>query len=111
MWYRTIPKDAECGGDKPLNWESALDAVNYAVVVSPDSLDDLTIRVTSGGDVIREVPAVAGLNYGSAIGMNLGDQKVELVHGDSAVITAGSSVDVVSNSDSCNFNYQVVGFE
>lgn len=94
MWYRTIPKDAPCGGDKPQNFQSAPDAVNYAIVVDPDTADGLTIRVTSGGEVIEEVEAVPGLNYGSALGMNLGEQMVELVNGDSVSLTAVSSVDL-----------------
>lgn len=33
------------------------------------------------------------------------DEKVQLVYRDSAAITAVSSRDVVSDSNSCNFNY------
>ncbi|KAB5575260.1 glycoside hydrolase [Coniochaeta sp. 2T2.1] len=107
MWYRTIPKDAACGGGaKPDNWQSAADAVNYAVVVASGSAGS-TIRVTSGGTVIRESTAVAGLNYGSATGLKLGAQKVELVSGDSVVLAANSLKNVVSDDPACNFNYQV----
>lgn len=107
MWYRTIPKDVPCaGGRKPDNWQSALDAVNYAVVVAPNNTG-LSIRVTSGGQVISERPAVAGLNYGSAPGMKLGAQKVELVSRNSSVMTTTSSKNVVADDPSCNFNYQV----
>ncbi|CAG5137544.1 uncharacterized protein ALTATR162_LOCUS142 [Alternaria atra] len=108
MWYRTIPTNAPCaGGRKPDNWQSALDAVNYAVVVAPDSAG-IVIRVISAGQVISEKRAAAGLNYGSVPGMRLGSQRIELVNGDSVVQVAAGSKDVVADDSACNFNYQVV---
>lgn len=109
MWYRPIPKDAPC--NKPGNWQSALDVVNYAVVISPEIAGSVSIRITSGGEVIRETAGIPGLNYGSAAGLNLGSQLIELVR-DGAVIMSGASVkDIVGDDPACIFNYQVVGLE
>jgi glucan endo-1,3-alpha-glucosidase len=111
MWYRDIPKDAACGGNpKPDNWQSAVDAVNYAVVVAPGATG-ITIRVTSGGTVIRTTTANPGLNYGSATGLNTGAQKLEVLSGSTVILTANSARDVNSDDPACNFNYQVAGLQ
>ena len=110
MWYRTILKDASCANDqpKPTGWQAALDAVNYAVVVEGSGM---SIRVSSGGNVLQTNAVQVGLNYGSVGGMVVGDQKVELVDGGgNVVMTAASGVDVEADTDEiCNFNYQVIG--
>lgn len=109
MWYRPILKTASC--QKPDNWQSAVDAVNYAVVVSAEAASGLTIRVTSGGEVIGEQAAQAGLNYGSVTGIKTGAQRVELVRDGNAVLTAASVVDVTETNEDCFFNFHVVGLE
>jgi hypothetical protein len=109
MWYRPILKTASC--QKPENWQSAVDAVNYAVVVSPDAAAGLSIRVTSGGEVIGEHPAQAGLNYATVTGIRTGSQAVELVRDGNVVLSAPSVVDVVETNEDCFFNFHVVGLE
>lgn len=109
MWYRGVLKS--CDSDSPDNAGSALDAVNYAFVF-PSSFEDATIRVTSGGNVLSETQAVAGLNYGTVGQMSTGAQKVEIVQGGSVVYSAGGKVDVQSDMEGfCNFNYYVIGLE
>ncbi|KAF4459386.1 glucan endo- -alpha-glucosidase agn1 [Fusarium albosuccineum] len=108
LWYRPIFKTASC--QKPGNWQSAIDAVNYAIVIGSDA-SDLQIRVTSGGQVIGESPAHAGLNYASVPGIRAGPQKVEVVRGSSVVMTAASVVDVAETNADCFFNFHVVGLE
>lgn len=108
MWYRPILKDASC--QKPDNWQSAIDAVNYGIVVGADA-SGLSIRVTSGGEVIRETAAQPGLNYGSATGVKVGKQSVELVKDGNSILTAVSSVDVVETNQDCFFNFHVVGLK
>ncbi|CAH0019622.1 unnamed protein product [Clonostachys rhizophaga] len=108
MWYRPILKDASC--QKPDNWQSAIDAVNYGIVVGADA-SGLTIRVTSGGEVIRETTAQPGLNYGSATGVKPGKQSVELVKDGNSILTAVSSVDVVETNQDCFFNFHIVGLK
>ncbi|KAB5511388.1 glycoside hydrolase [Coniochaeta sp. 2T2.1] len=111
MWYRDIPKGAACGGNqKPDNWPSAVDAVNYAVVVAPGNTG-ITIRVTSGGTVIRTITGNYGLNYGSATGLNTGAQKLEVLSGSTVILTANSARDVNSDDPACIFNYQVAGLK
>lgn len=104
MWYRTILKDADC--NKPDNWESAVDAVNWAVVVD-SGVTDLSVRVTSGDEVIGQASLVPGLNYASVPGIKTGSQKVEVVRGEDVVMTAASVKDVTATSDDCFFNFQV----
>lgn len=109
MWYRPILKTASC--QKPDNWQSAVDAVNYAVVVSGEAAGGLSIRVSSGGEVIGEQPAQAGLNYATVTGVRTGSQRVELVRDGNVVLTAASVVDVVETNQDCFFNFHVVGLE
>lgn len=109
MWYRPVLKS--CSSDSPDNAGAALDAVNFGFVL-PGSLEGATIRVTSGGNVISETSAVAGLNYGTVGEMTTGAQKVEIVQDGSVVATAAGSQDVQGDMDGfCNFNYYVIALE
>ena len=109
MWYRPVLKS--CPGDKPQNWESALDSVNYAVVMPAGSSG--TIRVTSNGQVLSQDPVVPGLNYAAVESMQLGAQSVELLDPNgSVVMIANSQYDVQNEyNGTCNFNYYVVGLQ
>lgn len=84
MWYRPVLKS--CRSESPQHVQAAQDAVNYTFVLPP-SLEAAAIRVSSGGQVIGERTAAAGLNYGSVGAMATGAQKVELVNGSSVVAT------------------------
>ena len=114
MWYRTILKDATCANDqpKPTGWQAAQDAVNYAVVL-PSGGGGMSIRTTSGGNVLQTVAGQGGLNYGSVGGMATGAQKVEMVDGSGNVVLSAESVkDVTADTDGiCNFNYQVAALK
>ncbi|KAI1157890.1 glycoside hydrolase family 71 protein [Nemania serpens] len=110
MWYRPNLKScANVGGGPPANAASALDAVNYAVVM-PQGTTGATIVVTSGSQTFGAVPLVAGLNYGSVIGMLTGAQSARVVVNGQTSVQARSLVDVQANPATCNFNYFVVGF-
>lgn len=109
IWYRPVLKS--CTSDIPDNADAALDAVSYGFVL-PASLEGAIIRVTSGGTVLSEIDAVAGLNYGTIGDMLTGEQKVEIVQDGSVVASAGSLAQVQADMDGfCNFNYYVVGLE
>ena len=109
MWYRPVLKS--CSSESPDHSQAGQDAVNYAFVL-PTSLEGATIRVSSGGQVIGERTASAGLNYGSVGTMTTGAQKVELVNGGSVIATAVGTVDVQENLPVfCNFNYYVVALQ
>ncbi|KAF9883043.1 hypothetical protein FE257_004297 [Aspergillus nanangensis] len=104
MWYRGMLKS--CSDNPPNNADSAIDTVNYAIVIPADSTG-LKIQVSSGGTVLTTADAHAGLNYAAVPGMVVGPQKVELLNGDGTVLTANSVLDVTAASK-CNFNFNVV---
>ncbi|KAI1796269.1 glycoside hydrolase [Ganoderma leucocontextum] len=111
FWYRPLLKDAACSGDslgKPEGAENARDQVNVAVLL-PSNTSGVTMRVTSGGNVVANLATTAGLNM-AGVAISTGAQKVEVVDASGNVLGAGSSPqDVVSDTSStCNFNYQVV---
>ncbi|KAL6862892.1 hypothetical protein ACO1O0_003131 [Amphichorda felina] len=109
MWYRGVLKS--CTSGLPDNAQAAVDAVNYALVL-PASLEGAAIRVTSGGSVLSETAAVAGLNYATVGGIVTGAQKLEVLSGDTVVATAAGGPDVQGDQpEFCNFNYLVVGLE
>ncbi|KAI1395445.1 glycoside hydrolase family 71 protein [Hypoxylon fuscum] len=111
MWYRGVL--TSCSGDKPRGSGAAVDAVNYAVVL-PSGSSGLSVRVTSGGQVLATQPVSAGLNYNSVRGMTAGAQKLELVDGGGSVVASATSAVDVGNSPTngfCNFNYYVAGLK
>jgi len=73
MWYTALPIDAACPFDdgiingsigelfwgKPFGFDSGVDAVNWALVVSPLSAGS-TLQVFSGGILMDSVPLAAG---------------------------------------------------
>ena len=111
FWYRPLLRDAKCAGDglgRPQGAENARDQINIAVLL-PSNTTGVTMRVTSGGNVVADLATTTGLNM-AGVAINTGAQKVELVDASGKVLGAGSSTqDVVSDTSStCNFNYQVV---
>lgn len=110
LWYRPNFKScANVGGGPPANAASALDAVNYAVVM-PQGTTGATLVVTSGSQTSGAIPLLAGLNYGSVGGMMAGAQSARVVVNGQTSVQARSVVDVQANPTTCNFNYFVVGF-
>ncbi|KAL2796667.1 glycoside hydrolase [Aspergillus keveii] len=107
MWYRGLLKS--CSENIPANVDSAVDTVNYAIVV-PAGSTDLRIRVSSGGNVLSTVDARPGLNYAALPGMAVGAQKVEVLSGDETVLSA-TSTSGVTDASRCNFNFNVVGLQ
>ncbi|KAL3494664.1 glycoside hydrolase [Aspergillus germanicus] len=107
MWYRGMLKS--CSESIPANVDSAVDTVNYAIVVPAGSMD-LRIRVSSGGNVLSTVDARPGLNYAAVPGMVVGAQKVEVLSGDETILSATSTSDV-TDASKCNFNFNVVGLQ
>ncbi|KAJ5570229.1 uncharacterized protein N7459_009659 [Penicillium hispanicum] len=106
MWYRGMLKS--CSQNVPKNTEAALDTVNYAIVV-PSSSQGMKVRVSSGNTTLSVTSAKPGLNYAAVDGMVVGQQKVELLSSSGAVVMSATSRSDVTNSDKCNFNFNVVG--
>ncbi|KAK2755570.1 hypothetical protein FQN54_006510 [Arachnomyces sp. PD_36] len=108
MWYRGMLKT--CSENPPGNVESAIDSVNYAIVLPPAS-EGMSIRVSSGGNTLGETPAQPGLNYAAVAGMTTGEQKVELLDSSGSATLSATSGKDVTNDDHCNFNFNVVRLE
>lgn len=108
LWYRGMLKT--CSENPPDNVESAVDSVNYAIVL-PSSSEGMSIRVSSGGNALSETPAQPGLNYAAVEGMATGEQKVELLDSSGSVTLSATSSKDVTNDDHCNFNFNVVPLE
>ena len=110
IWYRPfLTQSASC--NKPAGAGAAIDAVNYAVVLSNEKKKGYKIRVVSDGVELSTVAARAGLNYGTIHAMRTGQQKLELLdEGGDVVMAAESVLNVQSDmSGDCNYNYQVAG--
>jgi glucan endo-1,3-alpha-glucosidase len=116
MWYHPYLKNATCTSDPlgpPGGVSAAQDAVNFAVVL-PAGSTGLSVRVTSGGVVLQTIPIVAGLNYASVPGIQLGAQMMEVADSSgNVVLTASGTVDVQADAadGDCSFNYEVVGLQ
>ncbi|PLB53945.1 hypothetical protein P170DRAFT_504814 [Aspergillus steynii IBT 23096] len=104
MWYRGMTKSCS---DQPSNADAARDTVNYAVVLPP-LWEGITIRVSSGGNVLTTSPASPGLNYAAVEGMVGGQQKIEVLGKDESVMFSATSGDDVTDGGKCNFNFHVV---
>lgn len=112
MWYRALLVSAACANDaqgKPTDWESAQDAVNFAILL-PAGTSGVTIKVFSAGRQIGSFPGVAGLNAQMVLGMQVGAQSVQVVDASgTTIMTAAGTMDVAADTTGnvCNFNYQV----
>ncbi|KAI1325243.1 glycoside hydrolase family 71 protein [Xylariaceae sp. FL0255] len=110
MWYRPNFKScSNVSGGPPANAASALDAVNYAVVM-PQGTTGASLVITSGSQTFSSIPLNAGLNYGTVEGMQAGPQSARVVVNGATSVQAKSVFDVQANPSTCNFNYFVVGF-
>ncbi|KAH8432892.1 glycoside hydrolase family 71 protein [Aspergillus melleus] len=104
MWYRGMTKNCD---NLPANADAAIDSVNYAVVL-PLLWEGITIRVSSGGNVLATNPAKPGLNYAAVEGLAAGQQKIEVLGKDESVMFSATSGSDVTDGGKCNFNFNVV---
>lgn len=105
MWYHTVCTGASC--NKPSGGEVDVDNVNYAVIL-PAGVEGYSVRITSGGKVIKTVPAKAGLNYMSVLGLQPGKQTMDLLDSNGVCMTATGTLEVAQDAQgTCNYNYQV----
>ncbi|OKL58258.1 hypothetical protein UA08_06459 [Talaromyces atroroseus] len=109
LWYRTLLTTASCSSSIS-NYESALDAVNFAVILPSDGY---TINVYSNSELIGSYAGVTGLNYNSVPGLQVGSgQYIQVLDSASNVVASATGTkDVAAESTSsvCNWNYEVVG--
>ncbi|KAL2222336.1 putative glucan endo-1,3-alpha-glucosidase agn1 precursor [Thermoascus aurantiacus ATCC 26904] len=108
MWYRPVLTTSDCP-QKPSGWQSAQDAVNYAVLL-PEGSDGFKINVYSNNEQIGSFPAGAGMNARLVLGLQAGPQRLEVVDGSGTVVaSANGTKEVQTSADLCNYNYVVVG--
>lgn len=124
MWYRTILMGWNCYNDdggvdnkspemvyeKPDGYDVGEDAINWAFIIYSGISDGDQIRVVSNESVLQTVAAVDGLNAGYMVGMQQGNQRVELV--DPNGVIAASAIGIICVLTNCpdtiyNMNYQV----
>lgn len=112
MWYKTILQNASCSNAaKPQGWGMGTDSLNWAVVI-PAGSKGIQVRAISNNVVLQTAPLVAGLNFGSPIGVQPGVQMLQLLDGGGNIIMLSTSGKCVSSG--CpdgifNMNYQVLG--
>ncbi|KAJ5535545.1 hypothetical protein N7527_001799 [Penicillium freii] len=106
--YRGMLKS--CSDNPPRNADAALDAVNYAIVL-PSSSEGMQVQITSGDTILTTIDLKPGLNYAADTGMVVGTQKVNILNADGTVVMGASSLSNVTDSNTCNFNYNVVGLQ
>lgn len=124
MWYRTILMGWNCYNDdggvdnkspkmvyeKPDGYDVGEDAINWAFIIDSGISDGYQIRIVSNESVLQTVAAVDGLNAGYVVGMQQGNQRVELV--DPNGVVAASAIGTICVLTNCpdtiyNMNYQV----
>jgi glucan endo-1,3-alpha-glucosidase len=114
FWYRTLLTSATCASDplgKPVNWETAEDVVNVAVLLS-EAASGATINVYSGSCLIGSRIGVRGLNAWSMPGLKVGAVAVEVIGSDGSVLSSARSImDVAADAAVCHYNYQVVALK
>ena len=105
LWYRGMLKDT-CSG-APDNSQSALDTVNYAIVV-PASSTGLKIRVSIDDNTLATTDAQSGLNYAAVSGLSKGTPRLDVLTSDGSVAwSAGGGKAVDDGNIPCNFNFNV----
>ncbi|KAH8903098.1 hypothetical protein BR93DRAFT_941010 [Coniochaeta sp. PMI_546] len=116
MWYKTILQGAACGGsadkfyNKPDNFETGQDVINYALVVDPSAAGLVVRCYTDGQKLDVDHPLVAGLNYGSCSSIKAGTQRIKVVDGSGNVHFSANGVactDLGCPQGFYNMNYQV----
>lgn len=93
VWYRGVLKD-QCSGP-PSNSASAVDSVNYAVVL-PAAGGSYTITVSIDGTTLGTFDGAPGLNYNAVPGLAAGTPKLEVkAASDGSTFTATGTNPVV----------------
>jgi glucan endo-1,3-alpha-glucosidase len=112
FWYHPILSTASCSADplgRPAGAENAEDAVQVAVMLAGPAVG-ATVNVYSGGALIGSYKGVKGLNSWSVDGLNVGEQKVEVIGTDGSVLLSAVGQQAVQpDATVCNFNHAVVG--
>ncbi|KUM55726.1 hypothetical protein ACN42_g11512 [Penicillium freii] len=74
-------------------------------------IEGMQVQITSGDTILTTIDLKPGLNYAADTGMVVGTQKVNILNADGTVVMGASSLSNVTDSNTCNFNYNVVGLQ
>jgi glucan endo-1,3-alpha-glucosidase len=115
IWYRTLLTTASCSSGIQ-NYEQALDAMNFAIILPQSNTTVYTITVHSNGQQIGSFAGKSGLNWQTVLGLQAGKASSQVVRvvdsSGNIVASAVGTKDVFSQSNDstlCNWNYEVVG--
>jgi glucan endo-1,3-alpha-glucosidase len=129
MWYRSLPTNAGCANDdgqfgstraelfweKPDGFDSALEAVNWAIVLPQGMSTDVSLQVYSGEELMGTFQTLDGLNYGNRLERNPDPRQIMLINTVGTVLMTATEGECVYDAQKCfrgiyNMNYEVVPF-
>lgn len=122
MWYKTILQNASCPnnaaglyGEQPRDFDTGIDALNWAVVL-PAKSKATTVSGISNGVALQSNTTVLqpGFNFGAIQGVQAGMQTLKIIDAKGKVVMSATNGTVVSTG--CpdgiyNMNYQVIGLQ
>lgn len=118
FWHHTLLKDGNCyvdgskdsyGLSKPDGADGVEDKVT-AVVLIAEGVTGYGVSISSGGTTLGTQTLVPGFNSFIVDGLETGTVIVTVTDGSSSTVVSGTGpIDVVDDTDLCNYNFQVVG--
>lgn len=115
FWHHTLTSTADCGSDslgKPTGSESIQDILSIGIYASSYAeSENLTMKAYSGSSLVGTENVVKGYNKWT-FKLSAGTQSVQVEDAAGNVKFSGKgSMDVVTQSSVCNYNFQVVEVE
>jgi glucan endo-1,3-alpha-glucosidase len=111
FWHSTLLSTATCKNDTigpPCGRENIQDTINVAVLVAK-GVTGVKVLVYSGGKQVATYAAVQGLNAWEVPGLVVGQVKVVVVSAAGVTLISGTGpINVLADSNICNYNPQVV---
>lgn len=114
FWHHTLLKNGDCSGDilglgKPTGWQGVEDIVTAVVLVAKGS-QGLKAQISVGGRLLGTQDLHDGYNTMVVKGIPTGTVRMSVLDGSGATVVKGQGpLDVVGQSNLCNYNFQVVG--
>jgi glucan endo-1,3-alpha-glucosidase len=112
FWHATLLSTASCSGDslgKPDGSQNMQDTIEVAVIVAA-GVSGVKVNVFSGNQQVGSYDAVQGLNAWEVHGLQVGQVKVVVTSPYGGTLVSGTGpINVIADSNNCNYNPQVVG--
>ncbi|KAF2736976.1 hypothetical protein EJ04DRAFT_489009 [Polyplosphaeria fusca] len=112
FWHHTLTVGADCGADalgKPGNVDIAEDVVSGIVLVAKGN-KKLVAVVSNGDKELGKLALEEGYNKFKFEGLGAGKVQLEVWDGSTMVGGGYAPMEVVTEAELCNYNFQVVGF-